>query len=162
MPWLIRGKPKNKFLVYIPFKERRMKKLVKEMKKKFTPFAFKISGNLIKTTEEVSVREVAKLLAENKVGALIVENGGKLSGIISERDVVWKVVALGKSLDKTKAKDIMTSNVVTIDLDQGMEAVYEIMRKASFRHFPVRKGDRIIGMVSTRDLMYLRNLKVTG
>ena len=139
-----------------------MKKLVKEMKKNFTPFAFKISGNLIKTTEDVSVREIASLLADNKIGALIVENDGKLTGIISERDVVWKVVAQGKSLDKTKAKDIMTRNVVTVDLDQGMDAVYETMRKASFRHFPVRKGDRIIGMVSTRDLMYLRNLKVTG
>jgi CBS domain-containing protein len=139
-----------------------MKKLVKEMRKNFTPFAFKISGNIIKTTEDVSVREVAKLLAKNKIGALIVENSGKLAGIISERDVVWKVVALGKSLDKTMAKDIMTRDVVTVDLDQGMDAVYEIMRKASFRHFPVRKGDRIIGMVSTRDLMYLRNLKVSG
>ncbi len=139
-----------------------MKKLVKEMKNNFTPFAFKISGNLIKTTEDVSVREVAKLLAKNKIGALIVENKGKLAGIISERDVVWKVVALGRSLDKTRAKDIMTRDVVTLDLDQGMEAVYEVMRKASFRHFPVRKNDRIIGMVSTRDLMYLRNLKVTG
>jgi CBS domain-containing protein len=139
-----------------------MKKLVKEMKKDFTPFAFKISGNLIKTTEDVTVREVARLLARNKIGALIVENKGKMSGIISERDVVWKVVARGKSLDKTRAKDIMTRDVVSVDLDAGMDAVYEIMRKASFRHFPVRKGDRIIGMVSTRDLMYLRNLKVSG
>jgi CBS domain-containing protein len=139
-----------------------MRKLVKEMKKDFTPFAFKISGNLIKTSEDVSVREVARLLARNKIGALIVENKGRMSGIISERDVVWKVVALGKSLDKTRARDIMTRDVVSVDLDAGMEAVYETMRKASFRHFPVRKGDRIIGMVSTRDLMYLRNLKVSG
>ena len=139
-----------------------MRKLFKEMKKDFTPFAFKISGNLIKTSEDVSVREVARLLARNKIGALIVENKGRMSGIISERDVVWKVVALGKSLDKTRARDIMTRDVVSVDLDAGMEAVYETMRKASFRHFPVRKGDRIIGMVSTRDLMYLRNLKVSG
>jgi CBS domain-containing protein len=139
-----------------------MKNLVKEMKKKFTPFAFRISGNLIKTTEGVLVREVARLLAGHKIGALIVENKGKLAGIVSERDVVWRVVALGKSLDKTKAKDIMTKDVVTVDLDQGISAIYETMRKASFRHFPVRKGDRIIGMVSTRDLMYLRNLKVSG
>lgn len=139
-----------------------MKKLVKEMKSKFTPFAFKISGNLIKTTENVSVREVARLLAKNKIGALIVEKDKKLAGIISERDVVWKVAATGKSLDKTKAKDIMTRNVVTVDLDEGMDSVYEIIRKASFRHFPVRKGDRIIGMISTRDLMYLRKLKFSG
>jgi CBS domain-containing protein len=138
-----------------------MKKLVKVMNKESTPFAFKISGDIIKTTEDVSVRELANILAEKKIGAVIVEKEGKLAGIVSERDIVWKVVAQGKSIEETKVKDIMTKDVVTIDLNQGVDVLYETMKKAPFRHLPIRRGDNIIGMVSSRDLMYLRKLKET-
>ncbi|MDD5348500.1 MAG: CBS domain-containing protein [Candidatus Omnitrophica bacterium] len=137
-----------------------MEKLIKENLKQAIPFAFRISGNLIRTAEGASVRAVAKILAKKKVGAVIVEKTGKLVGIISERDIVWRVVALGRSPDKLKAKDIMTAKVVSVDLNEGMEKVYETMSTARFRHLPVRKGDRVIGMVSTRDLMFLRKLKL--
>lgn len=133
--------------------------LEKEMGKTNIPFAFKISGNVIKITEEASAREVAKILAENKIGALIVENNAELTGIISERDIVWKVVACDKSLDETKAKDIMTRNVITIDIKDGVDAIYETLKKFSFRHLPVTNGKKVVGIVSSRDLMYLRQLK---
>jgi CBS domain-containing protein len=139
-----------------------MKKLEKVMNKESTPFAFKISGDIIKTNEDISVRELARILAEKKIGAVIVEKDGKLAGIVSERDIVWKVVASGHSVDETKVKDIMTRDVVTIDLNQGVNVLYETMKKATFRHLPVRRGDNIIGMVSSRDLMYLRQLKETS
>jgi CBS domain-containing protein len=136
-----------------------MTKLVKFINKKHKPFAFKISGNVIKTTEDVSVREVAKILYNNKIGAVIVERKRNLIGIISERDIVWKAVACGKSLDKTKAKDIMTRNVVTVDFKKGVNALYETLKKFPFRHLPVTNGKKVVGMISSRDLMYLRHLK---
>ncbi|MDD5730099.1 MAG: CBS domain-containing protein [Candidatus Omnitrophica bacterium] len=136
-----------------------MGKLIKLSQKENTPFALKISDDIIKTTENVSVREVAKILEENRVGAVIIEREGNLVGIISERDIVWRVVALGKSPDDTKASEIMTRNVVTVDLAEGMDKIYDVMKKLPFRHLPIRKGNRVIGMVSNRDLMYLRKLK---
>jgi CBS domain-containing protein len=136
-----------------------MKKLVKVQQKANTPFALKINDSIIKTSENTSVREIAKILKQHKIGAIIVEKDGNLAGIISERDVVWRVVAENKSLDETKAKDIMTSKVISVDLDDGIDKIYEMMKKVPFRHLPVRKGDKVIGMVSSRDLMYLRNLK---
>ncbi len=139
-----------------------MKKLVKVQQKANTPFALKINDSIIKTSENASVREIAKILKQNKIGAIIVEKDGNLSGIISERDIVWRVVAEDKSLDDTKAKDIMTSDVISVDLDEGMDKIYEMMKKVPFRHLPVRKGDKVIGMVSSRDLMYLRNLKTSN
>ncbi|MCX7926595.1 MAG: CBS domain-containing protein, partial [Candidatus Omnitrophica bacterium] len=66
-----------------------MAKLVKEKLTQALPFAFRISGNLVSTTENASVRTVAKILARKKVGAIIVQRKGKLCGIISERDIVW-------------------------------------------------------------------------
>lgn len=136
-----------------------MKKIIKEQKNEPTPFALKITYNVIKTTEDVSVREVAKVLQQNRVGAVLVEKEGSLTGIISERDIVWRVVAQDKSLDTTKAGDIMSRNVVTFDLNEGMEKLYELMKKIPFRHLPVRRGDKLVGMISSRDLMYLRSLK---
>ena len=136
-----------------------MANLVKLKNKTHVPFAFRISGNVIKTTEDTSVREIAKILSKNKIGAIIVERKGDLAGIISERDIVWKVVALDKSFDKTKARDIMTRNVITVDLKKGVNALYETLKKFSFRHLPVTSGKKVIGMVSSRDLMYLRQLK---
>jgi CBS domain-containing protein len=139
-----------------------MKKLIKVQQKANTPFALKINDSIIKTSENASVREIAKILKQNKIGAIIVEKDGNLAGIISERDIVWRVVAEDKSLDETKAKDIMTSEVISVDLDEGMDKIYEMMKKVPFRHLPVRKGDKVIGMVSSRDLMYLRNLKTSN
>jgi signal-transduction protein with cAMP-binding, CBS, and nucleotidyltransferase domain len=136
-----------------------MKKLIKEKVKQAIPFAFKISGNLICTRENTSIRAVAKILAEKKIGAIIIKKKDRLCGIISERDIVWRVVAKGKSPDKLKAKDIMTSNVVSVDLNEGMGKIHQTMSTMPFRHLPVRKGNNIIGMVSNRDLVYLRKLK---
>lgn len=139
-----------------------MKKIIKEQKKEPTPFALKITYSVVKTSEDVSVREIAKILEKNKVGAVIIEKEGALTGIISERDIVWRVAAQGKSLDTTKASDIMTRDVVTFDLNDGMEKLYELMQKIPFRHLPVRRGGKLVGMISNRDLMYLRSLKAAA
>jgi CBS domain-containing protein len=136
-----------------------MTELVKLKNKTHVPFAFKISGNVIRTTEDTTAREIAKILSKNKIGAVVVERNGNLVGIISERDIVWKVAALDKSLDRTKARDIMTRKVITVDLSKGVNALYETLKKFSFRHLPVTRGKRVVGMVSSRDLMYLRQLK---
>ncbi|MFC1703753.1 CBS domain-containing protein [Candidatus Omnitrophota bacterium] len=136
-----------------------MKKLLKVKTKKHVPFGLKITGHIIKVKEDISVCQVANVLMHHKIGAVVVEKEGKLAGVISERDIVWRVVALGKSLDKTRAKDIMTKKVTTIDLDKGVEELYETMKQIPFRHLPVKQGDEIIGMVSSRDLKYLLKLK---
>ncbi|MFA6216651.1 MAG: CBS domain-containing protein [Candidatus Omnitrophota bacterium] len=120
-----------------------MKKLVKVQQKANTPFALKINDSIIKTSENTSVREIAKILKQNKIGAIIVERNGDLAGIISERDVVWRVVAEDKSLDETKAKDIMTSDVVSVDLDDGIDKIYEMMKKVPFGIFRCVRAIRL-------------------
>ena len=80
-------------------------------------------------------------------------------GIISERDIVYRVVAQEKSYNDMKASDIMTKDITTVNIEDGIDAIHEQMKKIPFRHLPVRKGDQVVGMVSNRDLMYLRRLK---
>jgi CBS domain-containing protein len=101
---------------------------------------------------QTSVREAAKLMTERKIGAIMVVEGGRLVGIFSERDVLGRVVARGLDPDKTLLRDTMTANPVTVGPDDPPAAALEMMAQRGFRHLPVVDGDRIVGMVSIRDL----------
>ncbi len=136
-----------------------MEALKKITQDKNTPFALRVTYSVVKIREDVSARKVAAILKKYKIGALIVERKGKLCGIISERDIVWKVVAKGKTPDEVKARDIMTRKVITVDVNEGIDKVYETMKRIPFRHLPITKENKVIGIVSSRDLMYLRRLK---
>lgn len=134
-------------------------KVVKERKKVHIPFAFRVSMGIITVKASASVFEVAKVLEKNKIGAVIVEMDNVMVGIVSERDIVYRVVAKGKIYKTLTARDIMTSDVITVNIEDGMRAIHQQMKNIPFRHLPVRKGNEIVGMVSSRDLMYLRRLR---
>lgn len=140
-------------------KIKKYSKIIKEKSKKHTPFGFKITLGVISVDEASSITNVAKILKKHKIGAVIVKSGDIMTGIISERDIAYKVVAEGKSSNILKAKDIMTKHVVSVNLEDGLKAIHEKMKDIPFRHLPVRKGNEIVGIVSNRDLMYLRRLR---
>jgi len=134
-------------------------KLVKEKDTKHMPFAFKMTKGVFTITKEASAYEAAKIMQRRNIGALIVEHNDKLAGILSERDIVHKVVAKDKPAKKTLVKDIMTKDVITINIKDGIKTIHDKIKGLPFRHLPVREGKNIIGMVSNRDLMYLKQLK---
>lgn len=140
-------------------KIKKYSKIIKDKNKKHTPFGFKITLGVISVDESSSITSVAKILKKHKIGAVIVKSGDIMTGIISERDIAYKVVAEGKSSNILKAKDIMTKHVVSVNLEDGLKAIHEKMKDIPFRHLPVRKGNEIVGIVSNRDLMYLRRLR---
>jgi CBS domain-containing protein len=135
------------------------KRLLKKKRSSPIPFAYKVTAGVIAVDETSSITAVAKTMLKHNIGVVIVKKRNRLCGILSERDIVRKVIAKKVTYDKICAKDVMTRRVVTIDLEQGLQAIYEQMKKIPFRHLPVRSKDSIIGMVSNRDLMYLRELK---
>ncbi len=100
-----------------------------------------------------SVFEAIKMMAEKKVGALLVIDGKKLSGIVSERDYARKVILQGKSSEKTPVKDIMTANVISADPTQTVEECMELMTDHRIRHLPVLDGKKIVGVLSIGDLV---------
>lgn len=100
-----------------------------------------------------SVFEAIKLMAEKKVGALLVIDGKKLSGIVSERDYARKVILVGKSSEKTPVKDIMTANVISADPTQTVEECMELMSDNRIRHLPVLDGKKVVGVLSIGDLV---------
>ncbi|MBT4935031.1 MAG: CBS domain-containing protein [Rhodospirillaceae bacterium] len=88
----------------------------------------------------------------NIAAILIVDEDGKLEGIVTERDLTRRVVATDQSPKKTLLGDIMTANPDTLDPADSAGDALEMMRKRSFRHLPVSKDGKIMGMVSVRDL----------
>ena len=100
-----------------------------------------------------SVFDAIELMAQKEVGALLVLEGEKLVGIVSERDYTRKVILKGRASKKTKIKSIMTTPVICTDAEQDVERCMSLMTSKSIRHLPVLENDRLVGVVSLGDLV---------
>ncbi len=120
---------------------------------KETGFAITISSGVITAKETDTVLSVANLMKENNIGAVVIVKGEKIAGIVSERDIVRKVVCNELPLKTTKVKEIMTEKVVTADIKDGLSKIHEIMCNAPFRHLPIIKNGKLTGIVSSRNLL---------
>lgn len=101
----------------------------------------------------ISVFDALKLMGEKNIGALLVMEGNKLNGIISERDYARKVVLKGKTSLETRVSDIMTEKVITILPEDNLERCMELMSENHIRHIPVVKSDEVKGVISISDVV---------
>lgn len=104
-------------------------------------------------TPEKSVFDAAKYMAEKNVGAVCVLEGDRLVGILSERDIMTRVVAPGRDPKTTRVGDVMTPNPVVVDASESYENCIRMMKTANFRHLPVVDQDKLLGLLSLRDLL---------
>lgn len=102
---------------------------------------------------EQTVIEAAKLMTEFNIGAVPVLREGELIGIFSERDLMRRVVAGGRSPAMTKVSEVMTSKPQTVSADSDLEECMQMMQEAGFRHLPVMEGNKLRGVVSLRDII---------
>ena len=93
------------------------------------------------------------VLAEYKIGALVVLDGDKLVGIFSERDYAREIVLKGKSSKTTAISDVMSTNVLTVKPSDTVEQAMSIMSEKHIRHLPVLDGNKVVGMLSIGDLV---------
>ena len=112
-----------------------------------------MSSDVLSVEANVSIIEVAERMVERNVGAVLVLDGGRLTGILTERDVL-RAVARGLR-DATRVADCMTANPETIAPDDTTEHAAVLMLHGGFRHLPVVEGDNIVGVISIRDLASL-------
>jgi CBS domain-containing protein len=100
-----------------------------------------------------SVLRAIEVMATRHVGALLVMDQGSLIGIISERDYARKVILKNRSSHDTPVSDIMTSPAVSVTPEDTVHRCMEIMTAGRFRHLPVVKSGRVVGMLSIGDLV---------
>jgi CBS domain-containing protein len=102
---------------------------------------------------DATVFDAIAMMAEKHVGALLVMSGGRLQGIISERDYARKVFLQGRSSKDTLVREIMTADVVTVRLDDTVDECMRVMTKHRVRHLPVVDGDKVAGVISIGDMV---------
>ncbi|MBS0542940.1 MAG: CBS domain-containing protein [Proteobacteria bacterium] len=113
-----------------------------------------VRGQRILTAErEMSVREASMRMAAERVGSVMIVESGKLVGIFTERDALFRVLAAGLAPDRTRLADVMTPNPQTITPDRPLVHAMHLMTEGGFRHVPVVIDGRPVGMVSARDAL---------
>ena len=100
-----------------------------------------------------TVLEAARLMMEHNFGALPVLRDGELVGIFSERDLMNRVVAVGRTPAHTAVAEVMTPNPRAVGLDESIEECLFIMHEFGFRHLCIKEGKELKGLVSLRDIL---------
>jgi CBS domain-containing protein len=100
-----------------------------------------------------TVFNALKVMAEKDIGSLLVSDGEKLVGILSERDYARKVILFGKSSKELKVKEIMSTKVVYVSPDQNVEECMVLMTNKKVRHLPVLEEDKLVGIISIGDVV---------
>ena len=118
-----------------------------------------VINDLVKEQKVVSVQhdqtvlEAARLMNERNIGAVTVLRDGALVGIFSERDLLRRVVASGRSPGLTQVSEVMTANPRTVPPAEPVENCLFLMKEYGFRHLPVSENGQVKGLVSLRDIL---------
>ena len=111
------------------------------------------SPEVIAIGPDAPVIDAIRLMAERQIGALLVMEGPRLAGILSERDYARKVVLQGRSSKDTPVRDIMTSGVVTVAPGDSIDHCMQLVTDRRIRHLPVLEGGAVVGVLSIGDLV---------
>lgn len=113
-----------------------------------------MSTKIYSIGSEKNVRSAAEEMARNQIGSLLVTQEGNYTGIITEVDIIRKVVAKGIDPAATTVRNIMTSPLITIEADRSVLDANDLMEQKKIRHIGVTRNGKIIGMVSIRDFLH--------
>jgi CBS domain-containing protein len=102
---------------------------------------------------DTTVLDAIKLMAEKNVGALLVMEGERLVGILSERDYTRKVVLKGKASKDTAVREILSGRVIQVPPSHSVDDCMRLMTEHHVRHLPVMEGEKVLGIVSIGDLV---------
>ncbi len=111
-------------------------------------------GSQIYSVEpDATVLEALELMAKRNIGAVLVMQGDRLAGILSERDCVRKLDLDGKTAAGTRVEEIMTADVLSVDASQSLEECMAVMTDKNIRHLPVYENNELMGVISVRDVL---------
>lgn len=102
--------------------------------------------------EHATVLDAAQIMNDHKIGSVVVMKNGRMSGILTERDILTRIVAKRQDPETTRVAQVMTREVLTARPSMSANEARGVMREKRIRHLPVVQGDRVLGMVSIGDL----------
>ena len=112
--------------------------------------------DVVTIAPDATIAEATRLLSEKRIGALVVSNGPRPAGILSERDVVRELGRRGEACLKDTVSDLMTRDLVSCTTNDTTDHVLTKMTDGRFRHMPVMDGDAMIGLISIGDVVKAR------
>jgi len=127
-----------------------------EEEKEESGISLKVEDVMVKEVitidENATVREAAEIMNKFEIGCLIAIRKGKAMGIITERDLLKRVVAEARDANKTKVKDVMSSPLVVVEPSMDLEEAVKLMFQMKIKKLPVVDGKRLVGLVSLTDI----------
>lgn len=111
------------------------------------------NGSVYTITPEAPVLDAIKMMAEHRIGALLVMGGDTLAGVVSERDYARKVILRGRSSAQTAVADIMRTDPPTVTPDTDVFDCMRLCTDSRVRHLPVLENGKVVGIISTGDLV---------
>lgn len=108
-----------------------------------------VMGKPFVIAPETTVKEAAQIMAEKDITTLFVVEGQKVIGIITDMDIIKRCVLLNKKASQVKAKDIMTSKLITVEADDNIEYAVNVMLENKIRRLPVVSKGRFVGIITT-------------
>lgn len=122
------------------------------------PLAIMMSQALQTIAPEATLVEAARLMRDVRVGALFVGSEGQYRGIVSETDLVRKVIAEGGDPSQRRVESVMSHPIVTIDIECSTSDASDLMAEKGIRHLAITQDGEIVGVISVRDLLhYFKN-----
>jgi CBS domain-containing protein len=123
------------------------------------PLAVMMSRRILTASPSTPVVKAARTMSDAKIGALLVlEEDGRYIGIISETDLVRKVLAAEREPSQVLVSEVMMAPIITIEIDRSAHEASDLMAERAIRHLAVTEDGRIVGMLSVRDLLrYFKN-----
>src|SRR4051794_35214950 len=110
---------------------------------------------LVSAGPDETARDAARRMAETCRGSLLIVEDGRALGLFTERDLLERVVAAGRDPDRTRLREVMRADFETIDAGAPVAEAVRRMDEGGLRHLPVVEGDRVLGVLSNRDIPVL-------
>jgi CBS domain-containing protein len=117
------------------------------------PLAVMMTRDIKRISPDAKIREAAQLMRDKKIGSALIEQAGDYIGIVSETDIVRRGLAEGLNSDQTSVRQIMSSPIITIDINRSVADANDLMARRGIRHLPVTELGKIVGIISMRDLV---------
>jgi len=108
--------------------------------------------DVVTLQKDASVHEAVKLLNKNKIGCLVVTHNGEIAGIVTERDLLERVLEKCRNPKETRVSEVMTRNVITGTPDMDALEATRLMFKIKVKKLPITEGNRLVGIVTLTDI----------